>query len=107
MSQADRPESSTTSGPGPVPYKVTSEWDQGSLPAAIRNAHNTKPGVWGLLCVTHGSARLVFHFPPRAVHVTPEAPGVIPPEEIHHVELDGPVRLHVEFYKTHPLGEAS
>ena len=91
----------------PVPYKVTAIWDQDTLPEAIRNAHNTKPGVWGLLRVLEGSVRLVFHFPPREVCVTPDTPGLIPPEDIHHVELSGSVRLQVEFYREQPLGPAS
>ena len=38
----------------PVPYKVTAVWTDETLPAAIRNAHSTKPGTWGLLKVLEG-----------------------------------------------------
>lgn len=88
----------------PEPYKTTAVWDQDTLPQAIRNEHRTKEGAWGLLRVLEGKARLVFTQPARAVEVSPGQPGVIPPQEPHHVELDGPVRLQVEFYKEHPLG---
>jgi len=90
----------------PEPYKTTPEFDETSLPEAIRTAHNTKAGVWGLLRVLEGSATLVFHDPAREVAVTPGSPGTIPPQEVHHVALDGPVRLRVEFYREPPLGRA-
>lgn len=89
-----------------APYKITPEFDETTLPQAIRNAHNTKPGVWGLLVVSEGQARLIFHEPAREVLVTPGRPAAIPPEAVHHVETDGPVRLHVEFYRSDPGGLA-
>lgn len=88
----------------PQPYKVTAEWTEATLPAAIRGRHNTKAGVWGLLRVLEGSALLVFEEPPRTVQVTPDAPAEIPPEQWHHVELHGPARMQVEFYREPPLG---
>lgn len=87
----------------PTPHKVTPVFDETTLPDAIRNAHSTKAGVWGLLRVIEGEARLVFHNPHREVTVTPEAPAPIPPEALHHVELSGAVRLQVEFYREQPL----
>lgn len=91
-------------GAPPQPYKVTAEWDEVTLPTAIRQRHNTKAGVWGLLRVLEGRAALVFEDPARTVQVTPEQPAEIPPEQWHHVELDGPVRMKVEFYREKPLG---
>ena len=86
----------------PTPYKSTPEFDQDSLPEAIRSAHNTKQGVWGLLVVDEGEVRLVFHEPCREVTVSPGKPAVIPPQVVHHVEVDGPMRMHVEFYREDP-----
>ena len=88
----------------PEAYKTTPVFDHETLPAAIRKAHNTKAGVWGLLRVLEGKARLVFHDPARTVAASPGNPAVITPEAVHHVELDGPVRLQVEFYREPPLG---
>lgn len=85
------------------PYKTTPVFDEVTLPQAIRNAHNTKAGVWGLLRVLEGKVRLVFHDPASTVRVTPETPAPIPPEAVHHVELDGPMRMQVEFYREPPL----
>lgn len=84
------------------PYKTTPVFDETSLPAAIRNAHSTKAGVWGLLRIIEGAADLVFHEPRHVVRVTPEQPAPIPPEAVHHVELAGPMRMQVEFYREPP-----
>lgn len=86
----------------PEPYKTTPVFDQDSLPEAIRSAHNTKAGVWGLLRVLEGEVRLVFHDPPRSVRVTPDRPATIPPQVVHHVEVSGPMRMQVEFYREPP-----
>ena len=87
----------------PQPYKTTIVWDEHTLPEAIRGAHSTKEGTWGLLHVLEGSARLVFHDPAHTITVTPGRPAPISPQVIHHVELDGPARLQVEFYREPPL----
>nr|WP_254912924.1 DUF1971 domain-containing protein [Novosphingobium sp. B 225] len=88
----------------PQPYKITAEWDEVSLPQAIRSRHNTKPGTWGLLRVLAGSVNLMFEDPPRRVHVTPDSPAEIPPQAWHHVEVTGPMRMLVEFYRDQPQG---
>ena len=49
-------------------------------------------------------ADLVFEDPPARVTVTPGQPAQIPPQAWHHVELTGPVRLRVEFYREQPPG---
>jgi len=84
------------------PYKTTPIFDEASLPQAIRGAHRTKAGVWGLLRVLDGQVDLVFRDPSRTVRVTPARPAVIPPEAEHHVELAGPMRMQVEFYREPP-----
>ena len=84
------------------PYKVTAVWDEHSLPEAIKRHHSTKPGVWGVLRVLAGEVRLVFENRPTTVVVTPARPALIPPEEKHHVETVGAMRMQVEFYKARP-----
>lgn len=83
----------------PKPYKVTAVWDEHTLPAAIRNAHSTKAGTWGLLRVLEGAVRLVWEDGSGEVRVTPDRPAPIPQQQLHHVELDGPMRMQVEFYR--------
>lgn len=86
------------------PYSTSPVFDEESLPDAIRNDHATKAGVWGLLRVLEGEVRLVFHDPRRELKVDPASPGPIPPEAVHHVETDGPMRMQVEFYREQPPG---
>lgn len=86
------------------PYRTTPVFDDQSLPDAIRNEHSTKHGVWGLLRVLEGEVRLVFHDPRREVRVTPDDPAPIPPQAVHHVEVSGPMRMQVEFYRDPPPG---
>ena len=85
------------------PYRSTPIFDEESLPRAIRNDHATKPGVWGLLRVLEGKVRLVFHDPHRIVGVDPQNPAPIPPEAVHHVEVDGAMRMQLEFYREKPI----
>ena len=85
----------------PSPYKTTPVWDEKSLPAAIRNEHSTKAGVWGLLRVIEGEVRLKFANGTER-RVTPERPALIPPQDVHHVEGEGPFRMRVEFYTEKP-----
>jgi len=86
----------------PVAYKTTPEFDEKSLPAAIRSAHSTKAGVWGLLRVLEGEVDLVFHNPQSVVRATSTCPALIAPDAVHHVETLGPMRLRVEFYRERP-----
>ena len=85
------------------PYRTTPVFDETSLPQALRSAHNTKPGVWGLLRVLAGEVRLVFHAPRVELIVDPAHPAVIAPQALHHVEVTGPMRMQVEFYDKPPL----
>ena len=87
----------------PVPYKITDVWDEVTLPAAIRGDHSTKAGTWGLLKVLEGSVWLVFHDPANRVHVVPGQPAPIAPQALHHVEIAGPMRMQVQFYREPPL----
>lgn len=89
----------------PEPYRTTPVFDQHSLPQALRHEHSTKEGVWGLLRVLEGAVRLVFADPPRVVSVTPDRPARIPPQAVHHVEFDAPMRMQVEFYREPPPGD--
>ncbi len=86
-----------------TPYSTTAIFDENSLPDAIRTAHTTKGGVWGLLRVLEGEVNLVFPDSGRKEHATPQQPALIPPQERHHVEILGPMRVQIEFYHENPL----
>jgi tellurite resistance-related uncharacterized protein len=102
--------SATTNPPAPdrtvaEPYGRTPEFDNATLPDALKNAHSTKAGTWGLLVVSEGEVRLVFEEDhDRTCTVRPGHPAPIPPQAPHHVELTGPMRMYVEFHHENPLG---
>jgi tellurite resistance-related uncharacterized protein len=79
-------------------YKRTPEFDQETIPAALRREHRTKPGVWALIQVIEG--RLLYRIlqPPGEQIVSPGVPGVVQPQQPHEVEPLGNVRFFVEFY---------
>ncbi|GGC44580.1 hypothetical protein GCM10011371_34980 [Novosphingobium marinum] len=85
-----------------TPYKSTPRFNEETLPDAIRTAHSTKAGVWGVLVVEAGSVRLIFHEPRQVLTVSPGSPATIPPEALHHVETDGPMIMYVDFYRGKP-----
>lgn len=85
---------------GFVAYKRTSLFDEGSIPLGLRNHHATKTGVWGVIHVESGQLRYVLDgLDGRELTLAPNRAGLIPPEVIHHVAADGPVRFYVEFHR--------
>jgi hemoglobin len=85
-----------------TPYRTTPVFDQDSLPDALRRAHNTKAGVWGVIRVLEG--RLLYHVvdPPSTELLSPNRPGLVRPGQVHRVETLGKVRMLVEFYDAEP-----
>lgn len=80
--------------------RVSPEFDETSVPPGLLRAHRVAPGVWGRLVVRDG--RLRFLFEDAATHPRMLIAGdaqVIPPDRLHHVEFDGPVRFVVEFHR--------
>jgi tellurite resistance-related uncharacterized protein len=85
---------------GYAPYKRTPDFDAHTLPAALRQDHSTKPGVWAVITVLAGRLRYVVE-PPLAAEemLEPGKPGIVAPEVLHRVEPIGEVRFFVEFYR--------
>jgi tellurite resistance-related uncharacterized protein len=84
------------------PYKSTAEFDEITLPAALRNDHATKAGVWGVIRVSAGAVRLTLEDGSERT-VSPADPALVEPEQRHRVEPLGPVRMSVDFYRERPL----
>jgi len=84
---------------GFVAYKRTPEFTEVTVPQGLRRDHSTKRGVWAKIRVLEGTLR--YHVPAlnRQFDVTPEAPGIVIAEVVHHVEPLGPVRFYVEFFR--------
>jgi tellurite resistance-related uncharacterized protein len=85
------------------PYQRTPNFTETTVPVGLRRAHDTKPGVWGLIHVLEG--RLAYRVtdprrPASETVLTPEiGPGVVEPTILHEVEPLGRVRFYVEFHR--------
>ena len=90
--------------PGSECYKRTSTFTENTVPAGLLNDHSTKEGTWGLIVVEHGKLRYVVTDPRRAraeLVLTPESgAGIVEPTILHHIQPLGPVRFHVQFFRT-------
>jgi len=85
---------------GFVAYKRTRDFDQDSIPNALRNDHSTKPGVWGVIHVLEGQLRYVVEPPLAGEHLlAPDRRGIVVPEVAHRVIPEGDVRFFVEFHR--------
>ena len=93
-------------GGGAVPYRTTPVVDEASLPAALRAEHRTKAGVWGVVRVLDGQVQLTLTEPAGTIVLSPGAAGVVEPQQPHHVEPLGPMRMQVEFYTAPPTRSA-
>lgn len=89
--------------PGLAPYKRTPVFTEATVPQGLLKDHSTAPGVWGLIHVEAGRLRYRGTDPagpPSEQVLTPKnAPGVVVPMILHHVEPLGPVRFSVEFWR--------
>ncbi|MCP3856757.1 MAG: DUF3565 domain-containing protein [Actinomycetia bacterium] len=88
---------------GLVHDRTTAEWNEDTLPRAVRRDHKVAGGVWGQARVIEGSIRFGF-----ADGLGGEISGdgvletgdkqPIPPNRPHHLEVIGPVRVVVDFF---------
>ncbi|WP_066560881.1 DUF1971 domain-containing protein [Croceicoccus bisphenolivorans] len=88
---------------GPQPYRSTPIFDEATLPSALRERHDTKPGVWGLIRVLEGGLKLTILDPPSETILEPGHPGVVLPGQAHFVTPLGTMKMQVDFYKEAPL----
>jgi tellurite resistance-related uncharacterized protein len=84
------------------PYRSTPVFDQDTLPTALRARHDTKAGVWGLICVIEGALRLTYLDPPGESVLVPGKPGLVLPGQPHFVTPIGIMRMRVDFYDQPP-----
>ena len=78
--------------------RTTPEFDERSLPQALRSSHKVATGVWGNLIVRSGSIDFVFDDDGRRRTLAAGEAQPIPPERVHHLDVIGPVALVIEFY---------
>lgn len=104
MSEPDGAETGGQKHSATAPYRSSPLFDQETLPAALRRAHSTKAGVWGVIRVVEGRVRYVRAESASESILDPETPGLIRPEELHYVEPLGPMKMRVDFYDRPPDG---
>lgn len=85
-----------------APYRSTPVFDETTLPAALRGEHTTKTGVWGVIRVLEGRLAYTIIDPPSETVLTPDAPGLVQPQQKHFVAPLGPMRCRVDFYDAPP-----
>jgi len=85
--------------PGLVPYSRSPEFNQDTLPTALQRDHSTKVGTWALIRVLEGKLLYRVHEPPSEIILEPGQPGVVRLEQKHEVNLIGPVRMFLEFFR--------
>ena len=81
-------------------HKRTPEYGEENVPDGLLGRHATADGVWGLIRVLEG--RLIYRILESDVEehiLNPTEIGVVEPQIPHQVQLDGPVRFCVEFYR--------
>jgi len=85
------------------PYKRTPEFTEQTVPVGLVGRHKTMPEVWGMIHVTEGSLVYRILEPDIEEHLLePARPGIVEPQVPHQVQIVGPVRFYVEFYRMDP-----
>jgi hemoglobin len=85
-----------------APYRSTPVFTNDTLPDALRRAHSTKAGVWGLLKVLKGT--ILYVTDETGERQILQAPGtvVILPQQLHSVEPQDDIEMQVDFYHEAP-----
>ncbi|MEP2990278.1 MAG: DUF1971 domain-containing protein [Parasphingorhabdus sp.] len=86
----------------PEAYKSTPVFDETTLPQALQEAHNTKAGTWGLLELISGELIYVIEESGNRRQMTAGDTQIIEPQQLHHVELVGPMQMQVHFFREIP-----
>jgi tellurite methyltransferase len=82
---------------GLTAYKRTPTFTEETLPAALRDDHRTKAGVWAQIVVEEG--KLEYRCTRGTFVLRPGVLGVVEPDSPHCVRPVGAVRLHVVFLR--------
>lgn len=84
---------------GLTAYSRSPEFDQDSIPAALRRHHSTKAGTWALIHVLEGKLLYRIYNPPSETVLEAGSPGVVRPEQEHEIQPIGRLRMFVEFFR--------
>lgn len=86
----------------PEAYKSTPVFNEATLPQTLQEAHNTKAGTWGLLELIAGEIIYVIEESGNNRHMKAGDTQIIEPQQLHHVELVGPMQMQVHFFRERP-----
>lgn len=82
-------------------YKLAGPFTETTVPPGLLRRHTLKSGVWGRIVVLEGELVYVIEREHEVSFVlTPDEPGIVMPDEPHHVEPSGNVRFQIEFLTT-------
>ncbi|MEG3177725.1 DUF1971 domain-containing protein [Sphingomonas sp. RB3P16] len=84
------------------PYRSSPVFTADTLPKALQHEHRTKRDVWGVINVLEGTLRYCKEDGSAPETLTPQSPGLVRPDEPHHVEVIGPVTVRIDFYDHEP-----
>lgn len=88
-------------------YKRTPSFDATTLPDGLKKDHATKIGVWGVITVEKGQLKYtiagteytIAGTEPSVFNLDSETPGIVAPDEKHHVRIIGDGQFYVAFYR--------
>ncbi len=84
---------------GAIKHKETKRFTAQTVPPALTRNHDTKPGVWGMICVDAGTLYLDIGDPLEGtLRLNKGESGVVFPCEVHKVKLEPDAEFHIEFY---------
>lgn len=80
-------------------YTRTKTFTEQTVPAKIRDHHQTAPGVWGLITVESGEVRYEIPGSDETHILVPGSPGIVEPEVPHRANPIGRASFYIEFYR--------
>lgn len=81
-------------------YWTSPEFTEDSLPANLKESHQTGDDTWAKIVVLEGRLRYCVLEPEAEEHtLSPTRPGIVAPTVPHRVEPIEQVRFRLEFYR--------
>ena len=83
---------------GLTPRGGTPEFTEKTLPGALKSDHSLPAGRWGRLHVLEGRVIFIDDSSGERYQLVGPCEFDIPPQAVHHLELDGPLTCRVDFF---------
>ncbi|MBA2125513.1 tellurite resistance protein [Hyphomicrobium methylovorum] len=79
-------------------YRTTAVFTAQTVPAGLLANHTTKAGVWAQLKVVKGTVQY-FVEGAEQVELRPGSPGIIEPQQVHHIRPSEDAEFFIEFFR--------